>query len=457
MNYSAHLSADPLNTIETEYDLLGILMRQNELVEAIADMIAPDDFSEPLLGRIFGYIVAEVMQGKAANPVTLRGYLEGDTDFQSLGGIQYLGQMTGNVSLMSAYDAAKHLADVARRRHMRDDLRAASDACADVAVPISEIVGQADNAISTKTADSIHQPTGAECFEELVHSFDEAQLGVICQQIPALDELHGPMKPKQLIIMAGRPGMGKTAVALSYAIGAAEGGHGVLFVSLEMSSRELAARMAADMCFTGTDGVPYAAIRDGKPNDYQRRKVVEAGTYMAKLPLNVIDAGHLSVGRLNMLVRRHARRMEAQGFPLELVVVDYLQLLSPNTKGRSAYEAVSEVSRELKAIAKDNDVAILALAQLSRSVEKRDDKRPQLSDLRDSGQIEQDADSVIFLLRQEYYLRQEEPEPGTAERIGWETAMETVRGQIEFITAKRRDGVTGNAFGQFHGAYQAVR
>jgi len=155
-----------------------------------------------------------------------------------------------------------------------------------------------------------------------------------------------------------------------------------------------------------------------------------------------------------MLVRQYQRRFAADGFSLDLVVVDYLQLLHPDSKSRSAYEAVSEVSRGLKALAKDNSVAVFALAQLSRSVESRDDKSPQLSDLRDSGQIEQDADAVLFFLRQEYYLSKEADENRDAD---WQALMEDEQGKIDFILAKRRNGVTGRAKGQFLGQYQAVR
>lgn len=446
---------DPLCTTELEFDLLGALMRENELVEQVADVLKSSDFGVPLHGVIYDHIVSEVSQSRPANPITLKGYLEGA--LQSFGGIKYLAEMTGNLSVMSVESSVRHLVEMGKRRRMRADLKAASDACADMAVKPAEIIGMADSAISDDATDSIVQLSGAECFEELVASFDEPTLGTLCNQIPSLDDLHGPLRPKQMVVMAGRPGMGKTAVALSYCIGAAWSGHGVLFVSLEMSSRELAARMAADMCFEGSDGVPYSAIRDGKVNSYQRRKVTEAGVQMARLPLNVVDAGGLTVGRLHTLVRRWKRRMEARGTPLELVVVDYLGLMHGDQKGRGRYEEVTEISQRLKSIAKDEDVAVLALAQLSREVEKRPDKRPMLSDLRDSGSIEQDADSVIFLLRQEYYLRAEEPDEMDPKRAVWDAAMDQVKGQIEFILAKCRNGVTGNAIGHFHGAYQAVR
>jgi replicative DNA helicase len=450
---------DTLANLEAEAELLGTLMMDNSSIDRVADILTAEDFYEPAHGRIYSAIVREASLGRASNPITLKGYFEADSHIQSLGGQGYLMNLTASTFGMVATDTAKQLIELATRRRMRAGLGTASEACGDLEVALGEIVSHADAAMSSSAKDAIHQPTAGECFDELIEGFRAKRDGVLCHQIPELDALLGPMRPKQLIIGAGRPGMGKTAAALSYAIGAAKAGHGVLFVSLEMSSVELAARMAADMCFDerGVTGVPYSAIRDGTLHASQERKVVEAGSQMHGLPLNVVDVGNLAIGRLNMLIRRHARRMAANGQKLELVIVDYLQLLSPDTKGRSNYEAVSEVSRALKAMAKDHGVAIFALAQLSREVEKRPDKRPQLSDLRDSGQIEQDADAVLFLLRPEYYLNQSEPEPGTKERPQWEADIAVARGRIEFILAKRRNGVTGSAVGDFHGAFQAVR
>ena len=178
---------------------------------------------------------------------------------------------------------------------------------------------------------------------------------------------------------------------------------------------------------------------------------------IGRLPLTVIDAGSLTIGRLEMLVRRQKRRFAAKGVNLDLVIVDYLQLLHADRKGLSPYEATSEISKRLKGLAKDHDVAVIALAQLSRSVEQRQDKKPMLSDLRDSGQIEQDADSVTFLLRQEYYEKQNEPDAPGEKHDAWEARMERVRGTIDFIVAKKRKGSTGTATGRFYGIYQAVR
>jgi replicative DNA helicase len=449
---------DALVNIEGEQELLGLLLSNNPLLDSVADLVEAHDFAEPLHQRIYETALDEAMKGRPASPVTLKGLLADDPRMKEAGGPQYLANLTSQsiYALSPATDLAKHVRELSLRRFMRDGLQEASTHCGDLAISPNDIIDLADHALAIRTKDHIHQPTGAECLDELLDSYQRNETGVT-SGIRSLDDLIGPLRPKQLVIGAGRPGMGKTALALSYALGVAQKGRGVLFVSLEMSSQELAARMAADLCFGGPVDIPFNCIRDNRLNADQRRRIAEAGSFMRGLPFQVIDAGSLTTGRLSMLVRRHARRMAAKGNKLELVIVDYLQLLSPDGRRGSAYEAVSEVSRNLKGLAKDNGVAVMALAQLSREVEKRTDKRPMLSDLRDSGQIEQDADAVLFLLRPEYYLKQAEPDQLDPDRAKWEHAMAQARGIIEFILAKRRNGTTGSATGEFHGAYQAVR
>ena len=443
--------------IEAEAALLGAILSENSLIDRVADWVSASDFSEPLHASIFQTAYDLAASGKAATPVTMRPYLEGNEALTELGGLAYLARLTSDgAGLLAPFDLAKQIKELARRRTMQAGLETAVMACSDMESSLSEIVDHADAAISDQTQNAVIQIAGFEAMDALIGSFGAPVHGVT-GQIEALDGILGPMRPKQLIIGAGRPGMGKTAFALSYALGAAAQGHGVLFVSLEMSGAELAARMTADLCFDGQDGVPFSAIRDGNLNDWQMRRAHEAASRARAMPFEIVDVGSLTSGRLSMIVRRHARRLKARGQQLDLVVVDYLQLLSPDGKGKSNYEAVSEVSRNLKALAKDQDVAVLALAQLSREVEKRPDKRPQLSDLRDSGQIEQDADAVLFLLRPEYYLRQAEPDAMDPDRAQWQHDLQACQGAIEFIVAKRRNGVTGSSFGRFFGAYQAVR
>jgi replicative DNA helicase len=455
----AHLRGfDVIANLEAEAALLGLLMVDSHLIDSTADRLRAEDFSAPVHGLIFEAILREHSLGHAANPVTLKTYFENCPPLEELGGALYLFQLTGDANqLHSVGDLSREIADLAKRRRMQAGLEAAAYACEDIETSPAQIIEQADAALQGNASETIHQPTGSECLDELLASYSDKSTGVLCRQISPLDELLGPIRPKQLVVLAARPGMGKTALALSYAIGAARDGHGVLFVSLEMSSVELATRMAADLCFDTDQRIPYNAIRDGSLSRDQFAMVRKARDYLKTLPFNVVDTGSLAIGRLNSLIRRHKRRMAANGHELKLVVVDYLQLLSGDGKSRGNYETVSEVSRGLKAAAKDHGVGIMALAQLSREVEKRPDKRPQLSDLRDSGQIEQDADAVLFLLRQEYYLRQAEPEQHAPDRYEWQAAMQEVEGKIEFILAKRRNGTTGTATGAFHGAFQAVR
>lgn len=445
----ANDDTDPLSDLGLEESLLGLLMIDNSHVDRAADLLTAADFYDALHGRIFEAIVEAVAQGRPANPATLHGQFVGHPGL-------LIGLSADPSSWFTPADAAKQLAELSARRQIRDGLMEAATECGNLATPTPDIVTMADGVLASKSTSTVRQSSGADCLKELIESLDRPVEGVLCQHIRALDELHGPIEPSQLVILAARPGMGKTALAISYAQGAAQAGHGVLFASLEMNRQQLAGRMAADLCFDG-DSVPYAAIRDRKLNDFQRRRVADAYSKMQAVPFSVVDTGSLTPGRLAMIARRQDRRMRARGHKLELIVVDYLQLLRPDSGTNKPYEAVSEISRSLKAIALDMNVGILALAQLSREVEKRPDKRPQLSDLRDSGQIEQDADSVMFLLRQEYYLHVNEPDPMDAKRAEWEAAMESVKGTIEFILAKKRNGTTGTAVGSFHGAYQAVR
>lgn len=440
---------DPLCDLDLEASLLGLLMLDNHHADRAADILSPEDFAEPVYRRIYEAVIHAVSQGKAANPATLHGH------FPDQPGL-LIHLTEAPTTWFTAPDAAQQLAELANRRRIRDGLTACAAECANLATTTADIVSHADTVMASKAHSTVRQATGAECLSELIDNIDRPIAGVLCQQIEGFDSLHGPIEPSQLVILAGRPGMGKTAAAVSYALGAAQSGHGVLFVSLEMNRQQLAGRMAADLCFD-RQSVPYSLIRDRKLNDFQKRQVVDAYSKMQTVPFSIIDTGSLTPGRLAMIARRQDRRMRARGHKLELIVVDYLQLLRPDSGTSKPYEAASEVSKALKALALDMNVGVMALAQLSREVERRPDKRPQLADLRDSGQIEQDADSVMFLLRQEYYLDLSEPDQMDPKRLEWEAARDAVKGQIEFILAKKRNGTTGTAIGAFHGAYQAVR
>ncbi len=453
--------SETLFNVEAEAALVSALMFDNRLVDQVADIVKSEDFGDSLMADIFSAIMLEVGRGKPANAITLRPHFDGDERLSGLGGAGYLAQLSGTgVAVLGAKAFAEQVADLSRRRSFIAGIQQSIALAGMSTTTLPEIVDAADAAIyaASATADTLHQPSGLDCMDELINGFGKPVIGATCGVVPQLDRLLGPLAPKSLTIGAGRPGMGKTAVAISYGLGAAARGTGVLFISLEMSSLELAQRMAADLCYGKGVDIPFDDIVNDKLNDAQRRQICRSREHMSDLPFQVVDAGSLTIGRLSMIVRRWKRRFAARGTKLGLVIVDYLQLVTADHRGKSIYETVSEVSRGLKSTAKDQDVAVFALAQLSREVEKRQDKRPILSDLRDSGQIEQDADKVLFFYRHEYYLRQSEPDEADIDaRAKWADALDKCEGVIEFILAKRRNGRTGATQGHFHGAYQAVR
>lgn len=449
---------------EGEAALLGGLMVDNRLVDVIADILVPEDFYEAAHGAIFSAIVAATTLGRQASPVTLRPLFENDPAFRELGGAAYLAQLTGSgaVMLVDLKSIANDIAELAARRRLMDRLADTRGMVADLDKPLLELVDEADAALvaAVERRDTAAQPTMAEAMGAMIDRIttiqaNDGKVGV-ASGISDVDRLLGGFDAGQLVILAGRPGMGKTAVACGIAKGVAQGGAGVLFVSLEMGSVELAQRVASDLCYTGRHGIPFTRIVDATVDPNEMRYLARATSEARDLPLTIVDAGSVTMARLALSVRRHKRRFAAKGRELKLVVVDYLQLLHPSKKGMSPYEQVTEISKALKALAKDSGICILALAQLNRGVEQREDKRPNLSDLRDSGQIEQDADAVMFLYREEYYLANKKPRK--EEHIPqWESDMAQVRDRIEFILAKRRNGRTGHRTGWYFSEYQAVR
>lgn len=446
-----------IGNVEAELVVIAAALCEPSTIDPLRDVVKPDDFADAFLGYIFELIEREHNLGRTLNPVTIRPFLEKEQAFADLGGWPWLASLTDNkLSLLAAKESARQVATYAQRRRLIEGLRETIAQAGDIEEPVEEVMDAAEAAISKARNDksASFERSAADCLKTLIDNFNEPVAGVLCGNILSVDQLLGPLRPTHLIIGAGRPGMGKTATAVSYALGAAERGHGVLFISLEMSGDELAERMAADLCLE--QRIPYEAIRDRKLSNEQMRHICRAHDRLAAMPLQIADRGGLSISQLRSIVRRRVRRFQARGHKLELVVIDYLQLMRGD-RDMDRYEVVSEVSRTLKEIAKEHQLAVFALAQLSRAVEQRSDKRPILSDLRESGQIEQDADAVLFFLREEYYLRQSQPYDNDPKRDAWDKAMQQHQGRIEFICAKRRNGQIGNLTGEFLYHYQAVR
>jgi replicative DNA helicase len=451
------------HNLEAEAALLGAMLIDNRLIDRALDRCEPHDMAEPLHQRIYQAIVAQQALGRKATPITLKPVLESDPALAEVGGVSYLAMLTQNgAALLAADDFADQIRELAKLRAMR---RVVTDALDGIehGAPVHEVAATLEAA--AWTAQDTHLAVQEMSFGDAIRMVQQRQAeidagvdmgGMMCATISDLDTITGGLQPGWMLVLAGRPGSGKTATATSMALGYASNGVGTLLISLEMSALELGQRVAADAAHLMGNKVLHHNIRDGKLDKLERDYVHMAADMVEKLPLMLVDAPAMAISRVGATVRRAKRKMAAQGRTLQLVIVDYLQLIQGDRRTDNRVQEVSEVSRGLKALAKQEGVCIVALAQLSRNVESREDKRPMLADLRDSGQIEQDADVVIFLYREEYYLRMAEPEDAM-KHVSWEQQLEACRGRIDFIGAKQRHGAPQTLKGYFLASYQAVR
>jgi replicative DNA helicase len=266
------------------------------------------------------------------------------------------------------------------------------------------------------------------------------------------------MRAGEVTILAGRPSMGKTALSLAVLLGAGQAGAGSLFISLEMKKKELMKRVITDLIYKHGESASFEQVKSGKFNEFDRGRIADARKAIDSWPVQIYDPPTLRIGRLAMTIRRYQRRMAGKGQHLKVVIIDYLGLIHPDNAKASRYEQVALISRTVKQIANECGVHIVVLSQLNRQVEQREDKRPVLSDLRDAGDIEQDADNVVFVYREQYYLERSEPDPSDLKkRPGWETSMDAARDRVELICAKRRNGGVGKRTCWYFASHQAVR
>lgn len=441
---------------EAEQGLLGVLLVNNRAMEKISDYLRPEHFFAPAHQRIFEALIKLIDRGQTASPVTLKSYFEKDEDLAHVGGAQYLADLAGNVvSIINTVDYARTIYDL----HLRRELIGLGE----------EIVNESfshtldKNAVNTIESAEAKLFTLAETGEsqggfitlkdsvmaaielaETAYKTDGHVTGVTTG-LRDMDKKLGGMHPSDLLILAARPSMGKTSLAVNIAFNAAKAyaetggkeGAVVGFFSLEMSSDQLATRIISD-----ESGISGDAIRKGQIQENDFRQFVEASQKLSQLPLYIDDTPALSISA----VRTRARRLKRQ-YGLGLIVVDYLQLLR-GSGARQGIEnrviEISEITRGLKAIAKELNIPVLALSQLSRAVEQREDKRPMLSDLRESGSIEQDSDVVMFIYREEYYLSRTEPDMGEVEKYTqWQEKMDRALNKADIIVSKQRHGPIG--------------
>ena len=457
------------HNIEAEQQLLGAMLVNNDVYDRISSLVKAEHFFEPVHQRIFEIAAARIQKNALASPVTLKAFMEGDEGLAELGGPAYLVRLAGAaISAWAARDYAQMIYDLAVRRDLirlgRDI--AARAAQVDVDSEPKEQIVDAEQQLYKLGEQGVAERGFQSFLKAVTQAVDVANaayqrdggLAGISTGLTDLDRKLGGLHPSDLIILAGRPSMGKTSLATNIAFNIAkvwqrgqrpDGSEGTLnggvvgFFSLEMSAEQLAARILSEAA-----EVPSEQIRRGDMTEEEFRRFVEAAKALEACPLYIDDTPALPIAQ----VAARARRLK-RTHGLDVLMVDYLQLLRGTSKENRVQE-VSEITQGLKAIAKELNIPVVALSQLSRQVENRDDKRPQLSDLRESGSIEQDADVVMFVYRDEYYKEREKPGDHDLEAMAkWQEVMEKVHGKAEVIIGKQRHGPIGTVELSFEGRF----
>ncbi len=460
------------HNIEAEKALLGAIFVNNRAFDRISDFLQPDHFALGQHGRIFAAAMTLIERGQIADPITLRNFFEQDQSLADIGGPAYLAELASSaVTIINTLEYGRIIYDLFLKRQLiqlgEDVVNAAYDG--DVEVNAVRQIERAEQSLYDLASTGEYEggfqdfKTSLKSAIEMAaaaHSRDGGLSGVTTGLVD-LDKLLGGLHPSDLIVLAGRPGMGKTALATNIAYNAAyshnrsDGKEGAVvgFFSLEMSAEQLASRIISEQTNISSD-----RMRKGELSSDEFNRLSAACQGLNTTPIFIDDTPALSVSQL----RTRARRLKRQ-HNLGLIVVDYLQLMSGGATSRNEgrVQEISEITRGLKTLAKELNVPVLALSQLSRAVEQREDKRPQLSDLRESGTIEQDADVVTFIYREEYYLERQKPIPNARDKPErydqelerWDSRREEVRNTAEVIVAKQRHGPTGSVDLMFEGQY----
>lgn len=449
----------PPSNLEAEQALLGAILVNNDAYYRVSDFLESEHFIEDLHRRIYEVATSLIKAGKVATPITMKTFL-GDQDLGGVTVSQYLARLAAEATtVINAEDYGRTIYDLAIRRSLinigEDLVNVAFDA--PVESSPRDQIEEAERRLYS-IAETGRTDGGFQRFSDaLTSAIDmaaaaykrEGALSGVSTGLIDLDKSLGGLQSSDLVILAGRPAMGKTSLVTNIAFNIAKAyraekqqdgslktvnGGIVGFFSLEMSAEQLATRIIAEQ-----SGVPSYKIRRGDMREDDFYKITEAAREMQSIPFYIDQTGGISIAQLTARARRLKRQRG-----LDVLIVDYLQLLSGSSKkGENRVQELTEITTGLKALAKELSVPLIALSQLSRQVESRDDKRPQLSDLRESGSIEQDADVVMFVYREEYYLKNKEPKPGTEEYFKWQTEMDQVHGKAEVIIGKQRHGPTG--------------
>jgi replicative DNA helicase len=443
--------------IDIEQALLGAVLVDNRALERVSGALKAEHFYDPLHRRLYEHMLAGFERGgMVLTPLTLNAAMKGDPGLQEVGGHAYLaGLAEAAPALPNVRDYARILADLALRRtliHIGEDIVNTAYEAPHEKAPQTQIE-DAEKALYAVSESSKygHGPIDfAESLRRTVELAEKAQarggrISGIVTGFSDIDSLLGGLQPSDLIILAGRPGMGKTSLATNMAFHTARAyvqdmeagaevprGAPVLFFSLEMAAQQLSARILSEQT-----EIEMWKIRNGRFSESEWEKFVLTMQDLSALPLYIDDTGGISIAQIAARARRLKREKN-----IGCVMIDHIQLVAGTGRSENRVQELTEISKSLKVLAKDLDVPVIALSQLSRAVDARDDKRPVLSDLRESGSIEQDADVVMFVFREEYYLKSREPDAGTAEHGKWLEKMERCHRRAEVLVEKHRHGAT---------------
>ena len=450
------------SNLEAEQALLGSILVNNDIIDEISNVINPLTFYDPSHVKIFEVIENLNNKGMIANPITLKNFFEKENILDEVGGTEYLVKLTRfSGSVKQANDYAKIIHEMFLRR----ELIKISDKLNSDTLNANSQEQNAENIIEG-TEKSLFDLAERGSFSQSFLKFNKAldqtiEMATLAMQndqgivgVPTgladLDQKLGGLHKSDLVILAGRPSMGKTALATNIAYNVSQNilkrqeKSSVAFFSLEMSSEQLSTRILSEQSKIKSDD-----IRRGKVTEEEINRYIETSRNIYNLPLYIDETPAITIATLSNRARRIKRL-----FGLSLIVVDYIQLMrSSNNKFDNRVNEISEITQGLKALAKELSVPVLGLSQLSRAVEQRDDKQPQLADLRESGSIEQDADVVMFVYREEYYLERKQPKLGSIEHAEWQSKMNDVNGLADIILGKQRHGPTGTVKVEFEGIY----
>ncbi|MBB5516517.1 replicative DNA helicase [Rubricella aquisinus] len=458
------------HNVEAEQALLGAILVNNDVFDKVNALVQAEHFFDPVHRRIFEVAATRIQKNTLASPVTLKAFLDDDEGLKALGGPSYLVRLAdAAISIFAARDYAQMIYDLAIRRQLIGIGEEITDNAqrVDVADDPKDQIVQAEQRLY-QLAEQGRVEGGFQTFlRALTNAVQVASaayhrdggLAGISTGIHDLDKTLGGLHNSDLLILAGRPSMGKTALATNVAFNIARAwkqgkkpdgttgtinGGAVGFFSLEMSAEQLATRILAQEA-----QVSSHKLREGSLTEDEFRRFVEASKALQSVPLYIDDTPAVPISQL----AARARRLKRQ-HGLDVLFIDYLQLVRPASAKDSRVNEVSEITQGLKAIAKELDIPVIALSQLSRQVESREDKRPQLSDLRESGSIEQDADAVMFVYREEYYAEREKPSEDKLEAMdAWQQRMDRCAGKAEVIIGKQRHGPVGSVELGFEGQF----